>query len=218
MCDARSMSGYVCLQGGREFTPECEEMDRTVIDAAAARHVGVIAGAARIGSDYAGASSRARVHYERLGTHVRTIPDPRVDVDAALAALDGELDLVVLPGGSPSSLLGVLSGSVGERMLALHAAGTAISGASAGAMVLCSHMARPDRGDVTSGLGLVEGLALPHWTPGADPRWPVPDITLWGLPECSGVVIDPDGARTAVGIQAASLRVDGTWIEVPRAA
>lgn len=212
------MAGYVCLQGGREFTPACVAMDRTVIEAVAARHVGVIAGAARIGSDYAGASSRARRHYEELGTEVRIVPDPRVDADAALDALDGTLDLVVLPGGSPSALLDVLTGPIGERMLSLHAAGAAISGASAGAMVLCSHMARPDRGDVTSGLGLVEGLALPHWTPGSVPRWPVPDITLWGLPECSGVLIDPDGTRTAVGVQPASLRLDGTWVEVQPAA
>ena len=143
-------------------------MDRTVIAATDAHRVGVLAGAARVGSDYAGASSRARDHYERLDVEVTVIADPRADPDGALDALGRDLDLLVLPGGSPSSLLGVLTGPIGERVLELHAYGMAISGASAGAMVLCSHMVRPDRGDVASGLGLVEGLALPHWTPGTD--------------------------------------------------
>ena len=30
-------------------------------------------------------------------------------------------------------------------------------------------------------------------------------MTLWGLPECSGVLVDPDGTRTAVGVRPATL-------------
>lgn len=210
------MSGILCLQGGREFTPECREMDADVISSAGVRSAAVLAGAARVGSDYAGASMRASRHYAGLGLELAVIPDPRVDATGTLAAMDHQLDLLVLPGGSPSSLLEVLSGDVGERLLALHAGGTAISGASAGAMVLCTSMVRPDRGgDVVAGLGLVDGLALPHWKPGRHPGWTVPDGTVWGLPECGGVVSDGDDWRS-VGAGTPSVRLDGEWRPVAR--
>jgi len=210
-----TMSGLLCLQGGREFTADCREMDAEVIAAAGARSAAVLAGAARVGSDYAGASARARRHYAALDVEVRIIPDPRDGVDAALNEMHDAIDLLILPGGSPSSLLDVLSGPVRERVLELHAAGAAISGASAGAMVMCSHMVRPDRGDVVNGLGLVDGLALPHWSAGSNPRWSVPEGTLWGLPECGGVLIDDDGPR-GVGAGIASVHGADGWRPVPR--
>jgi hypothetical protein len=227
------MTGLVCLQGGREFTADCVEMDRAVLDRplldqpesgrSAARVVAVLAGAARVGSDYDGASRRAERHYQQLidfsVDRFVVIPDPRTDLGGTLTALDSAIDLLVLPGGSPSSLLGVLSGPVRHRVLELHQAGMTISGASAGAMVVCSSMVRPDRdGDVVDGLGLVDGLALPHWSPGSD-RWPVPsDLTLWGLPECGGAITAPDGSVTAVGQGTPSVRRSdtGTWTPLPR--
>ncbi len=209
------MSGRLCLQGGREFTPACEEMDRVVLSLAPGTAVGVLAGAARPGSDYAGASDRARRHYEGLGAAVTIVPDPRDDQPAALDRLTSDIDLLVLPGGSPSSLLGVLSGAIGHRMIELHRSGMAISGASAGAMVLCESVIRPDRGgEVVPGLGLVEGLALPHWSPGKA-RWNVPDTTLWGLPECGGAIVDNDDVW-AVGRGEPARSVAGSWTPLPR--
>ena len=209
------MPGILCLQGGREFTHACREMDADVLESAQIQTVAVLAGAARVGSDYDGASNRARQHYESLGASVVVIPDPRIGPDGALDAMTDGIDLVVLPGGSPSSLLDVLSGPISERLVALHAAGTAISGASAGAMVMCAQMVRPDRrGEVTRALGLVDGLALPHWSPGAV-KWTVPDAMLWGLPECGGVIVD-GGVVRAVGKGTPSVRVDGEWSAVAR--
>ena len=212
--------GLLCLQGGREFTPDCVDMDRTVLALASTPVTAVVAGAARIGSDYDGAVSRARRHYEHLGATVVAVPDPRVDIDGALSALDDEVGLIVLPGGSPGGLLDVLIGAataaVGERLLELHRAGVAISGASAGAMVMCSRLIRPDRGgDMVGGLALAGGLALPHWSPGPS-RWQTPDdLMLWGLPECGGVIIDVDHVY-AIGRGEPSVRRDGVWSTVPR--
>ena len=218
------MSGLICLQGGHEFTAGCRKMDTEVLAVAGAGTVAVLAGAARPGSDYAGASSRATRHYATLGAAVVTISDPHDDPEAALGALTDEVSLLILPGGSPTSLRNVLSGAVERRIVELHAAGMAISGASAGAMVLCSRMVRPggsdETTDVVDGLGLVEGLALPHWSPGSDRGWPVPDeVTLWGLPECGGVIIERDGAdwsASAVGQGEPAVRRDGTWQPVRR--
>ena len=208
------MTALICLQGGHEFTSGCREMDAAVVKRAG-RRVAVLAGAARIGGDYDGASERARRHYAALDGEVAIVPDPRVDTFAALTALAQPIDLLVLPGGSPGSLLDVLSGPLRDRIIALHDAGMSISGASAGAMVLCTRMVRPDRGaDVVDGIGLVPGLALPHWEPGPN-RWDVPDVTLWGLPECGGALIDADGV-TAVGQGEPAVRRDGTWEPLPR--
>ncbi len=215
------MNGLICLQGGREFTDDCRAMDADVLAVSGPGPIAVLAGAARPGTDYAGASGRARRHYEQLGAAVVTVPDPRDDVAAAIDALADDLALLILPGGSPPSLREVLSGPVAARVVALHRSGMSISGASAGAMVLCARMVLPGGGAaVVDGLGLVDGLALPHWTPDSDRGWPVPDdVDLWGLPECGGVIIDRDRSEhavRAVGQGEPSRRHGGTWEPVPR--
>jgi cyanophycinase-like exopeptidase len=213
------VSGVLCLQGGRELTPACEEMDRSVLERSDGTAV-VLAGAARPGSDYAGASARAVAHYRRLGAVVTVVPDPRDDASQALDALAADIGLVVMPGGSPGGLLDVLTiidrGSIGRRLIELCSAGTAISGASAGAMVMCASTATPDRADSSAaGLGLVAGMAIPHWTPGSERRWAVSASPLWGLPECGGVMVAGEHI-TAVGQGNPSVRIDGQWQRVSR--
>jgi len=216
-----SVGGVICLQGGRELTPPCDDMDRVVLERCTGSVV-VLAGAARPGSDYAGASTRTVTHYRRLGAAVEVVPDPRDDHAAALAALGDGIGLVVLPGGSPGGLLDVLTTrstdgpTIGERLLALWSAGTAISGASAGAMVLCERTATPDRhGGLAAGLDLVPGVAIPHWSPGSERRWSLPDIMLWGLPECGGALIE-NGSMIGVGQGTASVRIEQTWRAISR--
>jgi hypothetical protein len=131
--------------------------------------------------------------------------------------------LIVLPGGSPSGLLDVLTArspdgesTIGDRITALWAAGTAISGASAGAMVLCAQTVAPGRsGGLVAGLGFVPGVAIPHWSPDSERRWSLPDALLWGLPECGGVLIE-DRAIIGVGRGAASVRAAGRWQTIDR--
>ncbi len=197
-------------------------MDHTVL-ARVTGSIVVLAGAARPGSDYAGASARTVAHYGRLGAVVEVAPDPRDRHASTIAALHDDVGLVVLPGGSPGGLLDALTmrgpvggPSVAQRLIELWEGGTAVSGASAGAMVLCARTATPDRSTaVSGGLGLVDGMAIPHWSPGSERRWSLPDTLLWGLPECGGVIIDGD-TTIAVGQGDASIRVDGTWSTLPR--
>jgi hypothetical protein len=211
--------GVLCLQGGRELTPPCENMDRSVLEHTDGSVV-VLAGAARPGSDYAGASARTVAHYRTLGATVAVVPDPRDDASQALDALTADVGLIVMPGGSPGGLLDVLSvvdgGSIGRRLVDLWQAGTAISGASAGAMVMCARTATPDRsGSDASGLGLVSGMAIPHWSPGSERRWAVSASPLWGLPECGGVIVAGEHI-SAVGQGNPSVRIDGEWRRVSR--
>ena len=222
------MAGAICLQGGREFTPDCVEMDRSVVELTPNGDTVVLAGAARIGDDYAGACRRAAAHYASFGVEAVPVPDPRTDERAALDVLADDIALVILPGGSPAGLLAVLADPdsdeltpVGARVVDLHRAGTVISGASAGAMVLCEQTAMPERrlrrGPSTRpALGLVEGLAIPHWSPEGS-TWKVPDdLALWGLPECGGVIVDQHSV-VAVGEGAPSRRISGRWQPVERA-
>lgn len=215
------MSGVICLQGGHEFEPDCVDIDTDVLGRVDDGPVAVLAGAARIGDDYAKASQRATRYYEGLGRDVITITDPRVDRRAALEQLDGDIALVVLPGGSPTNLLEALDGEVGELIIGLVEQGTGISGASAGAMVLCETVVRPAASggpDVVEGLGLVEGLALPHWTRRETRNWPVPDgVVRWGLPECGGVIFPERGADPiASGFGEPSRHADGEWTAISR--
>jgi hypothetical protein len=198
-------------------------MDRSVLDRSSGTVV-VLAGSARRGSDYAGSSARTVAHYRRLGVDVDVVADPRDDPDAALDQLTESIGLIVMPGGSPAALLDVLTivgdGAIGARLIELWHSGAGISGASAGAMVLCANLTNPERaGSVVSGLGLVPGLAIPHWSPGSERRWSLPSSGpgsfLWGLPECGGVLIER-ATMVAVGQGAASVRISGDWVPVSR--
>jgi hypothetical protein len=84
-------------------------------------------------------------------------------------------------------------------------------------MVLCGWTLLPERGspELVAGFGVVpEALVLPHYSGGR--RWldavsgELPDgVVVLGLPECSGVVVERDGAAptslTAVGAEASHL-------------
>lgn len=214
-----SATGALCLQGGRELTPQCRDMDRAVLERSHGTVV-VLAGAARPGSDYAGASARTVSYYRTLGVAVDVAPDPRDGAAKTLDTFTDGVGLIVLPGGAPGGLLDVLmavdGGSIGNRIVELWRSGANISGASAGAMVMCARTATPDRSeDTANGLGLVAGLAIPHWSPGSERRWPTSESLLWGLPECGGVLIEDD-QMSAVGHGEPSVRVDGTWRLVGR--
>lgn len=216
------MSGLVCLQGGGEFSPGCRPMDLHVLRRTGSGQepvrVVVTALAGAPGRDAQTAEANGVQHYRGLGADAVAAPDARDDADGALAAL-ASADLVVLPGGSPSRLLDALLGTpVGAWLAEAVRAGTAVSGSSAGAMVLCAWTVLPDRGGphglaVEPGLGLVEdALVLPHWI-GAGSRgdWlraiatTVPAGTeVLGLPEESGVLV-AGGELTAVGARPARL-------------
>lgn len=212
-----SGTGTLCLQGGAEFGRSCRDMDREVVTSAPLGPIVVLPGAAAPGREYVTAARNALRYYAPwVGDDALAAPDPREDLDGCLAAIAGAA-LIVLPGGSPRRLLDVLTGPVGEAVRARHDDGASLSGASAGAMVLCARTIVPDSGgEVADGLGLVPGLALPHYA--GEDRWAhrLPaDLPRWGLPECGGVLV-ADGHVRAVGAGEAVLLTAGEAHTIPR--
>lgn len=212
------MAGLICLQGGAEFGRACQDLDREVLAGTAPGPVVVLAAAAAPGPEYVAASRTAVRYYQRLsGDEVLAAPHPAEDAAGCVETL-AVADLVVLPGGSPARLLATLTGDVAEVVRARHGDGATVSGASAGAMVLCEHVLLPDAaGRVAAGLGLVPGAALPHFD-GRD-RWAdrFPAGTLrWGLPECGGVLLR-DGRIRAAGAGVPAVLWDGQRRDLPRA-
>lgn len=192
------MSGMICLQGGAEFGSSCVDMDGTLLDRSPAGDVVILAGAAAPGREFDIASANAARYYSRLTDRRVVAPrDPRIHpaafVDAARSAA-----LVVLPGGSPARLLDVLVGDVLDALIGVSEGGGTISGASAGAMVLCTYTAIPG-GGISDGLALVPGVAIPHFDGSNWWNLDLPDdVPRWGLPECGGVVFR-SGSVAALG-------------------
>lgn len=202
------MRGPVCLQGGAEFSPGCEAMDETMLaaDDGSPRSVRVLPFAAAAGREREVAAGNARRWYTALGARDVTAV---TDEDGVAEALSGapETTLVVLPGGSPHRLLQALAPHA-ERLAAALRSGVSVSGASAGAMVLCRWTVLPGGGSlrVVPALGVVDvDLVLPHfvsgrtaWLDAAGDTLP-PDRVVLGLPERSGVILAPGGVFEPAG-------------------
>jgi len=217
--------GAVLLQGGAEMRPACREMDLELVGLAPPGPVVVLLGAATPGSDFRRSVDRAiRYHVDLLpGRDVRAAPHPQDDLDGCVEAVS-QAAVVVLPGGSPSRLHDGLvrdGGRLGAALLRLHRAGAALSGSSAGAMVLCARTLLPDSEErrVVSGLDLLPGLAMVH-DHGGDRGWHDPDDVdgvRWGLPEAGGLLLER-GLLRGVGEGSARLLRDGASTPLPRTA
>jgi hypothetical protein len=176
-------------------------MDASVLArVGAGARVVVTALAGSRGRDYSKATSNGVRWWSGLGADAVAAPDARDDEAGALAVLDT---------------------AVGALLAQRWKAGEcALLGASAGAMLLCSHTVLPDRAGqpVVSGLGLLpHTIVVPHWS-GASGwlqaiRRQVPEGTrVLGLPECSGVLVDGE-TWTGLGAEPSEL-VPGDVLEL----
>ena len=184
-------------------------MDRAVLELAGQGPVVVLPSAAAQGREYGTAGSNAVAYYAGLGAEAVVAPDPREDLLGAVEAIRSAA-LVVLPGGSPARLVEAL---VETALGAAVAAAPVISGASAGAMVLCATTVLPDVAEhpLVPGMGVVaDSLVVPHFA--GSLRWieaghDGPRLVL-GLPECSGVILR-DSTFTAMGARATTVYDNG---------
>jgi cyanophycinase len=132
--------------------------------------------------------------------------DPASANDPSLADSIRAARLIYLPGGFPRYLAETLANS-----LCWHAAleaseqGAVIAGSSAGAMVLCEHYYDPYEQTLLRGLNLIpNACAIPHHNNfGKD--WAelliklLPNATLIGIDERTGMLNDASGAWTVYG-------------------
>ncbi|MGH8835526.1 MAG: Type 1 glutamine amidotransferase-like domain-containing protein [Actinomycetes bacterium] len=219
------MTGLVCLQGGAEFGPACADIDRLLLERSTGLVV-LVPLAVKSGFEFRTTAADGVRWYRELGANqVSAIPDVRTEsggLDAARALL-AEAGLVVLPGGSPGRLLDQLTSTGLDAALAevLARDGT-VSGASAGAMVLCEQTIVPEPGPprLAAGLGIVPDVCvLPHYRGGA-PSWlrtiELPGrIRALGIPECTGVLADGSELRWLGPAPAVFVTANGTAEPLP---
>jgi len=219
------MTGLVCLQGGAEFGPACADIDRLLLERSTGPVV-LVPLAVKSGFEYRTTAADGVRWYRELGAdRVSAIPDVRTEsggLDAARALL-AEAGLVVLPGGSPGRLLQLLTSTgLDAAVSEVLARDGSVSGASAGAMVLCEQTIVPEPGPprLATGLGIVPGVCvLPHYRGSAD-SWlrtiELPaGIRALGIPECTGVLAAGSQLRWRGPAPAVFVTADGTAEPLP---
>jgi cyanophycinase len=156
--------GRIALVGGNEFRPNCESMDRVLLDSTGAERprVAIIpTAAAEQGPSKAAANGVS--YFERLGADawpLMVLSSADAEDPENVSRLD-EADLVYLTGGDPAHLLDVLTGSaLLDGLKSALQRGAVVAGSSAGAMVMGSWMGFRDW---RPALGVVPNIAvLPH--------------------------------------------------------
>lgn len=244
------MTGYVALHGGGEFHPGDERFLGAWLEVAAAHHavgdrpirVAIMPTAAARGRhDLVGAMGTAAI--ERVATSLgrAVVVDIVPVLDAAAAADHGlagrlaQADAIHLPGGDPDLIPSLLAGSVAWAAIReAVAGGSAIAGASAGAMAMAAWTWTPAGG--MDGLGLVPDVPLavvPHadaasWDRAISRfgRGLPHGIGVLGLAERTGVLIPLAGGpwqvvgvgdvRWLPAVAATALAHDGGAPQAPR--
>ena len=247
------MTGAIALHGGGEFQPgdelflarllslaaeavvergggPQEPIRIVIVPTAAARGRPALVGEYGKGAfERVAASGAVGVVSRPVAVAVEVVPvvDAASAADAGMAGHLLEADLIHLPGGDPDPIPTILPGTAAWRaIVAAHARGAVLAGASAGAMALASWIWTPGGG--VPGLGLVRGLVV---VPHADPAswssaierfgaWIPPGLGLLGVTERTGVISRP-GVAARPG-EAATWDVVGEgearWSPAPDAA
>lgn len=197
--------GYLLLAGGAEFGGRMSEPDLHAIKLAGGfdAPICIIPTAAAPDNNHKRAGSNGVRWFQSLGAKNVFAVDV-VDSDSAndpsLAASIRASRLIYLPGGFPHYLGETLANSAcWDAMLGAYKGDAVIAGSSAGAMVLCEHYYDPYEGKLLTGLNLVpNSCVLPHYNSfgkswAAQLLRSLPDITLIGIDERTGMVKENDG-------------------------
>lgn len=203
--------GIIVLEGGSEFGGRMSEPDLHAIDLAGGLDVPIciLPTAAAADNNHKRAGNNGIRWFKSLGaTNVFT-----VDVINSVSANDKSLaasilnsKLIYLLGGFPRYLGETFANSLcWQAALEAHQKGAVIAGSSAGAMVLCEHYYDPNERKLLRGLNLIpNACVLPHhnqfgraWA--TQLRNLLPNATLLGIDERTGMVNDADGKWTVYG-------------------
>lgn len=212
------MSGLLVLAGGHEHRGASRVIDRAVVrmlDAPQPR-VAVVPAASSIRKRPA-VEMLARRYWTTLGADVDLIPLDLTSSAQPPAALR-EADLIVLPGGHPARLAYAARRALWPHIIRRWRQGAALSGSSAGAMVLCEwrqQLAPPHALRMVKGFGLVKACAAaPHFNRPVIRRWALtvsytlPRLTVLGIDEYTAIV-GRDDRFTVHGVGAVTVLRDG---------
>ncbi|MEW5940893.1 MAG: Type 1 glutamine amidotransferase-like domain-containing protein [Chloroflexota bacterium] len=194
--------GYLLLEGGAEFGGLMAEPDRLALDRAGGRDVSVriLPTAAAPDRNHTRAGANGKRWFASLGaTDVETVNviDRASANDPTLVRELRSAKLIYLLGGFPAFTAQTLADSLAwQAALDAYREGAVIAGSSAGAMILCEHFYDPYEGKLLKGLNLIpNACVLPHHKSAPHP-WAddllrqLPNVTLLGLPEQTGMIDD----------------------------
>jgi len=216
--------GYLLLAGGAEFGGQMSEVDARAIELAGGLDtpICIIPTAAAPDDNHQRAGNHGIRWFRSVGSkNVFSVDviDAASANDRSLAASIRTSRLIYLPGGFPRHLGETLANSVcWQAVLDVYQQGGVIAGSSAGAMVLCEHYYDPHEKKLLRGLNLIpNACVLPHhnefgkaWA-GQLARL-LPDATLIGIDEYTGMLTDMDGGWQVHGEGTVTLYRSGSSI------
>lgn len=197
--------GYLLLEGGAEFSGQLAEPDRQAIELAGGLNmpIAILPTAAAPDHNHKRAGGNGIRWFQGLGaTNVFTVDviDSSSANDPILAERLRNARVIYLLGGFPRHLGETLKGSTcWSAALEAYQNGAVIAGSSAGAMVMCEHYYDPYERKLLAGLNLVpNACVLPHHN-AFGKTWAghlgeiLPDATLIGIDEATGMINKPEG-------------------------
>jgi cyanophycinase len=205
------MRRHLLLEGGAEFGGRMSAADLRGIELAGGfdAPVCIIPTAAAPDNNHKRAGHNGARWFQSLGAKnvfIVDVIDAASANDPALVNLIRAARLIYLLGGFPRYLGETLTNSLcWQAALDASADGAVIAGSSAGAMVLCEHYYDPYEKKLLRGLNLIpDACVLPHhnnfgkaWA--SQLRQLLPDATLIGIDEGTGMINDADGTWQVCG-------------------
>lgn len=197
--------GHLLLAGGAEFSGQMSEPDLRAIELAGGfdAPICIIPTAAAPDNNHKRAAHNGIRWFQSLGAKnvfAVDVIDSASANDPTLSASILNSRLIYLLGGFPRHLAETLANSACWQVaLEAYRQGAVIAGSSAGAMVLCGHYYDPTEKKLLRGLNMIpNACVLPHYD-NFGKSWArqliqlIPDATLIGIDESTGMVTDAGG-------------------------
>lgn len=202
--------GYLLLEGGAEFGGRMRDPDLKAIELAGGFEapVRILPTAAAPDNNHQRAGNNGIRWFQGLGAReVGSVPliDRASANDENVVKSLREAKLIYMLGGFTGYLGETLKGSAAwEAVREAYANGAVVAGSSAGAMVMCEFYYDTSQGQVVNGLNLVpNSIVMPHhdtfgksW---ASRLLEIPDVTLLGIDEQTGMINDGTQTWTVYG-------------------
>jgi len=203
--------GHLVLEGGAEFMGDMSAPDLRAIELAGGFEapICIVPTAAAPDHNHQRAGNNGLRWFKSLGAKIVfavDVVDSTSANDESIAASMRTSQLIYLLGGFPRYLGETLANSLCWRAaLDVYQNGGVIAGSSAGAMVMCEHYYDSAERKLLPGLGLIpNACVLPHhnnfgksWA--AHLTKSLPDVTLLGIDESTGMVTNDDGEWQVYG-------------------